>query len=68
MIIVVIMKLLPSAGSIPGLEHVMAPDDPGQECDRDHRVGHRAVSEDRLAREYVEMISDEMPIAGRIMM
>jgi len=35
----------------PRLEHVMAPDDPRQERDRDHRVGHRAVSEDGLARE-----------------
>ena len=31
------------------LEHVVTPDDPGQEPDTDHGVHHGAIAEDRLA-------------------
>src|SRR3546814_10277625 len=39
--------------------HVVRPDEEADEADRDHRVGHAEIAEDRLAREGRDDMADD---------
>ena len=49
MIIVAAVKYILVFTSRPLREHVVRPDDEADQADRDHRVGHAEIAEDRLA-------------------